>query len=291
MIYLILSILSFTAIVLIFKLFDKYKVHTFHTIVYNYIVAAILGFYIAGGNFSITQITQKNWFPNAIIIGILFISLFYLVALTAQKVSVAVSIIANKMSVVIPVIFAFFLYDDSITFLKISGIILALAGVILTFRKDKDIDIGNKKYIFLPVVLFIGSGLLDTYIKYSQEYYLQKDELLIFIPCLFAIAAIAGIIIVLSRQLLSPEKFYIKNLLWGVLIGLFNYSSVYFLIKTLELERFESSAVFPVNNMGIVIVATIAAFFLYKEKLSKQNWIGIILSVIAIAMIAFDPNT
>ena len=290
MLYLILSILSFTIIVLLFKLLAKYKVNTFHAIVYNYMTAAILGFIISGQNTTIAEVTHAYWFPNAIIIGASFIFLFYLIAITAQKVSVTVSIVANKMSVVIPVMFAFFLYDDSITLLKVAGIILALTGVVLASMKEKAIGVVDKRYIYLPLLLFLGSGLLDTYIKYSQQFFVKEGEILIFIPSLFAVAAISGFIILLSRLLISPAKFQIKNVAWGLLIGFFNYASIYFLLKTLELKGFESSVVFPLNNMGIVIAAAVSAFILFKEKLTQQNWIGILLSVIAIAMIAFSSS-
>ena len=48
-----------------------------------------------------------------------------------------------------------------------------------------------------------------------------------------------------------------------------------------------SSVILPVNNMGIVLFSALVAFILFKEKLSWLNWTGILVALIAIAMIAF----
>jgi uncharacterized membrane protein len=48
-----------------------------------------------------------------------------------------------------------------------------------------------------------------------------------------------------------------------------------------------SSAIIPIINMGIVLSGTLAAVFLFRERLSVLNCIGIILSLGAIALITF----
>jgi len=40
--------------------------------------------------------------------------------------------------------------------------------------------------------------------------------------------------------------------------------------------------------MGIVALSAIAALLIFKEKFSKTNWLGILLSLGAIALIAFS---
>jgi drug/metabolite transporter (DMT)-like permease len=285
MINLLLSILSFTAMLMIFKLVDRFKADTFHVIIYNYITAAALGFIMINPGMSLAEITHTKWFPNTIVIGILFISLFYILALTAQKVSISVSSVANKMSVIIPVVFAFFLYGDTINFLKITGIILALIGVVLVSKKDGFKF--DKKYFLLPLILFIGSGLLDTYINYTETYYIGND-ILAFVPTVFLVCAVIGLLVIISRLLVSPYKFKLKNVMWGILLGGFNYASLYFILESLKIDYLESSVVFPLNNIGIVTLSALFSFLFFKEELSKENKGGLILCVIAILMIAFS---
>jgi multidrug transporter EmrE-like cation transporter len=50
----------------------------------------------------------------------------------------------------------------------------------------------------------------------------------------------------------------------------------------------ETSALIPVNNMGIVALSAVSAGIIFKEKFTAVNWLGILLALAAIAMIAFS---
>ena len=132
MINLILGILFFNLILIAFKLFERFKVENLQAIIVNYIVASSLGFYFSGFQQPIETAFESNWIYYALSIGVFFIVVFNLLALGAQKVGLAISTVANNMSVVIPVVFAFIVMDNSISILNISGILLALVGVYFT---------------------------------------------------------------------------------------------------------------------------------------------------------------
>lgn len=287
MFYLLLSILFSTLLVVIFKLFDKYRIPTFQAIVFNYLIAAIFGFSLSELDISINELTHRYWFPNAVLIGILFIALFYVIALTAQQISVSVASVANKMSVVIPVGAAFYLYSDTATMSKIAGIILALLGVVLASVKKEESKFNLRAY-FWPILLFVGSGFLDTYMKYTQHYYLSDGDTNYFIPVLFSIAAFTGIIILFWQLALNPSKFQWKSFPAGIILGICNYASIYFLLKSLQTPNMESSVLFSLNNVGIVIASALISHFVFKNYLSRNNWIGVALSVIAIILIMMN---
>lgn len=230
---------------------------------------------------------QTKWLPNAIIIGTVFIVMFYVIAATAQKVGPSVASVSNKMSVVIPVVFAFFLYKDNISFQKLTGIGLALIGVYMASKKSSKLNI-DKKYLYLPLILFIGNGLLDTYIKFTQEHYVSKDQLTLFLPFLFGTSAVLGMIAVLFKMIKEKPVISGYTLAGGIVLGIVNYGSIYFLMRTLEMPQMESSIIFPVNNMGIVALTTIASTIIFSEKLSRKNWIGVVVSILAIGIIAFS---
>jgi uncharacterized membrane protein len=48
-----------------------------------------------------------------------------------------------------------------------------------------------------------------------------------------------------------------------------------------------SSAIIPINNMGIVLFSAVMAWMIFKERLSIINWVGIALALGAIALIAY----
>jgi uncharacterized membrane protein len=84
----------------------------------------------------------------------------------------------------------------------------------------------------------------------------------------------------------KKEKLKAKNLLWGIALGIPNYLTVFYFFRALESGFMESSQVYPILNMGVIVMSAITGFLLFREKLSTRNWIGIGLSVVAIAAIS-----
>ena len=151
MIYLLLSIAASTLLFIIFKLFNVYKINTFQAIVVNYAVACVCGILSYDSEIKTGDIVNSEWFYGAIGLGFLFISVFNLMALTAQKNGLSVASVASKMSVIIPIIFGVYMYNESAGFQKIIGIILALVAVYLASVKSKS-AINFKKNLALPLL-------------------------------------------------------------------------------------------------------------------------------------------
>lgn len=255
-------------------------------IVFNYFTAAIMGFMFDGISIPLAEIPEKPWFLSVFVFGLMFIAMFNILGISTQKVGITIATVAFKMCMIIPVIAAVFLYKDSMNFLKVAGIILACVAIIMASIKKEKHEV-EKKYLFLPIVLFIGSGFLDTYFKYNEKYYIQESDADLFCSLTFLIAATAGLLHLLFTFFTGRAKFETKSIWWGILLGIPNYASLYFLFKALRMEGFESSVVFPLNNMGIVAASALSAFFIFREKLSPLNWAGIALAIVSIAMIAW----
>ena len=60
---------------------------------------------------------------------------------------------------------------------------------------------------------------------------------------------------------------------------------MYLLLKALQYEGLESSSIFTVNNVAIVMLTTLAGLLFFKEKLILKNWIGIAITIISIALV------
>jgi uncharacterized membrane protein len=69
-------------------------------------------------------------------------------------------------------------------------------------------------------------------------------------------------------------------------LGIFNYFSIYFLLRALQNDFINSSSIFTINNVAIVLLSTIFGILFFKETLSKKNWFGIGLAVISIILVA-----
>ncbi|MFT5254386.1 MAG: putative membrane protein, partial [Flavobacteriales bacterium] len=67
--------------------------------------------------------------------------------------------------------------------------------------------------------------------------------------------------------------------------GVPNYYSIFFIIKALQNKNFESSTLFTINNVAIVILSTLVGLLLFKEKFSTKNKIGVALAILGIVLV------
>ena len=295
MLYLLGSIILTSYLTLSFKVCEKYKVNIFQTIVFNYITCVITGS-VVNGSFPINEtVINTPWFPWACVMGVFFVSIFNIIGFTAQKISVAVASVANKLSLIIPVVLSVYLYGESVAGWKLAGVILALLAVVLTCYQSKEQEstkeAATRKWEYLlPLILFIGSGLLDALINHVQKQYVTEENKNAYLITGFLSAAVIGLLLLVIQYARGRQQFAIKHLLAGIIIGIPNYFSIWCLVRFLKESPWQSSASIPVNNMGIVLFSSVVAWLLFKERLSKINWAGIALSLLAIYLIAFGDK-
>ena len=286
MIYVILTILVFNLLIIIFKLFDRFKVDNLQALIVNYITAGTIGFILSEKSINLHHILSAPWLYHAIAIGFLFIIVFNFYAFGTQKVGIAVTTVANKMSLVIPVVAALILYpEDQISTEKIIGFVFALIGIYLASTKGGKLNF-NIKYLWLIILVFVGQGIADAIFNDSKTMLNPGEDMLYFIV-LFFMASISGILILLGKSIASPPKFELKNILWGVILGVPNFFSLLFMLNALSAPGMEASVVFPMVSMGVVVLSSIIGIILYKEKLTRGNWIGILFACGAIATFSF----
>lgn len=286
MIYLLLSILSSSIIFVVFKLFKRFEVNTLQAIIVNYFIACSVGYFGFVEEANITEIPSKPWFYGTLILGLLFIIVFNLAAITTQRSGLSVVSVATKMSVAIPVLFGILYFNESTGILKIIGIFLALIAVYLSSIKARTGIAIKKKNLVYPILVFIGSGLIDTLIKFIEAGYVNKTDVALFSSTIFSVAGTIGILVLIFQGFTGNLKITGRNILGGIALGIPNFFSIYFLVMALRNNGFESSTIFTINNVAIVLVSTLLGIILFKEKLITKNWIGIILAIISILLVA-----
>lgn len=283
MLFLIGGIACNVALLLIVRSFKKFGVDAFPAIVVNYFVAASFSFAFTTSRQVFLDATHL-WMPS-LVLGILFVSVFYLISLTTEKMGVSVASVANKMSVVIPVIMAFLLYGDQVTFLKVSGIVLALLSVVFVSSRESSGEKRRNNWI-LPAAVFLGTGVIDAIVNYAQKKVVQtEDETACLTGLFFYAAGIFGVLGFLLFYRGKKNLNYGKTIVAGIILGTPNYFSIYLVMRAISNNVLESSVLYPVVNVGVVLGSTLSAFFFFSEKLSFKNWLGIVLSVVAIALI------
>lgn len=289
MIFLILSIIASTITVSFFKIFERVGVNTLQGIIFNYITCAVLGNLITNETPVITtDFYNQPWFSYTLLLGFLFISIFFAIGETSQKMGVSVSMVSAKLSVVVPIVFALLFFSESLTGFQIAGIVLSLLAVYFISQKHNDGSTKTKNIWILPAIVFIGSGIIDTTLNLIQKRFIPAVSEAYVITTVFSIAFVLGALFLTYLVVFKNEKVAFKNVYWGVFLGIPNYFSMLFLVKTLSYFPTASATIFPINNIGIVAASTLVSVLFFKEKLNTKNIIGLTLSLIAIALISIQ---
>lgn len=286
MIYLFLSIFFSTIILVIFRMFKKYEVNTFQAIVYNYIIAFVVGFGLYGHEWRPEHLEQGTWIPYAFVIGALFIGLFLLMGKSSQENGIGITSVTVKMSLAIPVTMAIFLYNENIYLAKITGIIGALIGVFLiTFQRKSQRKKGSPNNVLFLIILFLGSGALDTLLNYVERVASGDLSLALFSAIGFGIAGIIGLIVLFGALVMKKQRFQWKNMLGGIILGVPNFFSIYFLMMAVRYPDLDDSITYALNNVGIVMASFLIGIIAFKESITPLKIVGGIVAIIAIFLL------
>jgi len=69
------------------------------------------------------------------------------------------------------------------------------------------------------------------------------------------------------------------------MLGLANFSALFFFIKALTSNVFDTSIIFGVNNVSILLLTGLAGIIAYKERVTLLNKTGLLLAIISIVIL------
>lgn len=271
-------------IFIIFRLFPKFGVDTFQAIVFNYLTASACGFLLYGDLLTRQALAHTEWMPFSAVTGFLFISLFLAIGISAQQNGVAMTSVSVKMSMALPVVLMIVLYSEPLSLLKVAGIALAIAGVLAVSWPGKEVP-GAKPIVWLLVLLFIGSGILDFMLNYVQNYQLEFLPSPLFGAFSFGVAFGLGALVLIVDLIRKKRTFSWKNVCAGICLGIPNFFSVYLLMRSYSSVSWTDSSVLAVMNVSIVLLSAFAGFILFRESFSRLRLIGLVSAVGAILLL------
>jgi drug/metabolite transporter (DMT)-like permease len=271
----------------IFKLFEKYKIDNLQAIVVNYLVCVATAAVVNGSSPIPTNLSSQPWFYYAFGLGFIFIIVFNLMALTVQNFGVVVATIFQKMSLIAPTLIAILIYSEPAGTIKWIGILCSiLAIILLSYQKsEKKVDKETNAVLWLfPIMTFIGSCLIDSALYLIEKKNLAQNGDIGFVASLFLFAGLNGFLIIVIQAIRKKVRWQWKNLIGGIALGIPNFFSIYLLLLALQ-QGWGGSIVFPVNNVGILVVAAIFGLVIFREKLTNIKIAGFGLAILSIILI------
>jgi drug/metabolite transporter (DMT)-like permease len=293
MLYLALSILFSVLLLVNFRIFPKFQISTFQAIAFNYPVCFVTGIILmpAGQHFAI-DFTQ-NWTYYCLALGVGFIITFVLSGLATQKIGMTLTSMANNVSLVIPVLFSLLVFGSAgkaFDWINYFGLVLAILAVaIATFKADS-----GKKASFwlqggLALTVFLMYGITNTAINYLNIEVIKDSERVVPVTLVMVLGAVVcGLLMLVYRLIKGTERIEMKNMIAGITLGVPNFLSFYLIILTLGYFGNNGAFVYPIYNMGVILVSALVSAFFFKERISNLNKIGLLMAFLAILMISWQ---
>jgi drug/metabolite transporter (DMT)-like permease len=285
---LLFTILATTLMMAALRETQRRGLDLFQVTAFNYFTAVALGLCFSPDAFHQVFVEHHAVSHYALALGASFILIFLVMGKVADLAGLAYMAFLGKMALMIPVLFSWFRYGEALTPLRITGIALALVAIVLITRKKKGTTPSANSVsapallAILSVILFIGNGAIDCQFKiFSTELSgMVSDEAFAIVA--FFVAGTLGMGIVLYRAIAKGIRFKPATILGGILVGLPNYFSLVCLTK--GLQQMDGTVFFPVNNVGILMAATLIGVFIFRERFSALNAVGLAVAVAAIVL-------
>lgn len=283
LLFIALSVCCSLAIAQILKLAENRTLNVLRILVINYLAGFLISLFNSK-EFSVfpgIDVITNGWLIGMVIVlGIVFIANMVVYSKSIDRVGMGVSIAAMRMSLIFPIGVSLFVFGESLVSIKYIGIILALSSLLLMVPKIKTKGISGISDAWLPVLIFLMTGLADSGLKiYEQLFSTQVSEEL-FVSGIFLISFIVGSIILLNRERLH---FTFTEIIYGIITGVVNLYSSIFLIYALKIMP--GSIVFPIVNVTLVILGTVIGVWFWKDKPTIKQWSGLAVAIVSIFLL------
>jgi len=276
MIYLVLSIICSVTVGVLLKLAKRYEINIPQAVTWNYLFA--IGLSALFFRPVLSDINPSTISTIHIVLGLLLPTIFIFLGLSVQHTGLARTDIAQRLSLFISLIAAYFLFNDEYGPLKFAGIAVGFLAIVFTLYRKSSTQVNSNSWWY-PLLVFIGFGIIDVSFKLISQYTpLPYTTSLFFIFCI-------SFVLSLTYILVQRIKLQLVNLICGCILGLFNFGNILFYLKAHRALANDPSTVFAAMNMGVIICGSLIGILVFKEKFSKLNYLGLALALLAIILI------
>ncbi|MBB1138171.1 EamA/RhaT family transporter [Myroides sp. WP-1] len=285
MIYLICSILGSVSVGVFFKYIKRFSVNIFEIIILNYVVTSVLSFFIFKVDF--TQISTTMPWGVISALGVLLPSIFIAQFRSIQYAGLIKTDIAQRLSLLIPIIAAIFIFKEELNAMRYVALGLGLLSVYFILNKGNTAQFeSSTKSSFYLLSTFLGFGIIDICFKQLALY-----AAIPYTQSLFYVFATALFLSLLTYTFGNKKNIFKVsrlNFASGIFIGGLNFINIIFYMKAHQHFSSNPTIVFAGMNFGVIFLGTLLGYSLFKEKLSFKNIIGLILAGCAISLLVFS---
>ena len=254
-----------------------------HMIVWNYASASVLCFLWFKPDLQHVSIINTPWWL-IVALGILLPSVFLCLAKSLQYAGIVKTEIAQRLSVVLSLLAAFFIFQEQFNTLKIIGIVLgvfAVLSLLFSHQHDKTGQSSTKQYMLYLALVWFGYALIDVLLKYTTGLGLQFA---VALNLMFICAFILSLAYIAMTTKTVGNR---KNILAGMGLGLLNFANIALYVKAHMLLKDTPAIVFAGMNILVVVFGALSGLIIFKEKLTPTTALGLTLGLASVICLGY----
>ncbi len=284
MIYVLYSVLCSVTVSVLLKLGRQRGVDTVQMIIWNYPVAAALTYYFLKPDLRIEQLSDAPWVVFLLLAALLpFV--FLALGASIKFSGIVKTEIAQRLSLVIPLLAAFLFFNEEPSIGSSVGVGMGLLAITFSIGWHKKSPSGRGSSVwFYSLIVFLGYGVIDILFKTVALARLPYTSSMFIIFCLALLVALG---ILAYRSLVQKRKVTLNAILWGLILGAFNFGNILFYMRAHRALPDQPSIVFTGMNIGVISLGALIGVLFFNEKLSRLNKVGLLLAIASVLIIAY----
>lgn len=273
---LLISIFCSVSVGILFKLSKLSFSSLLWAIFCGYITCFVLGFLLFDVEFGTAHLSSKE-FSIVAVLSILMPSIFIALKKSIEINGIAKTDLIQRMSLLIPVLGSFIFFDETISLVKIVALIVGFCSIYLMLHRNEK-NIYNHQVFYL-LFIFLGYGIVDLLFKSMTQTPFRLILLYVFLGCI----ATTLFYIIYKRP-----TYNLKAISIGIALGLLNFTNIFTYLNAHKQLADSPTIVFTCMNLGVICLGLFVGKFLFKEKISLRNFIGLICATFAIILLTYQ---
>ena len=277
---LILSISCSVAVSVLLKMARSRNIQIDQAIAFNYVMAGTLCALLLSPKPGTLLQSTAPW-PLLLALGVLLPSVFLVMARAVQQAGIVLSDVAQRLSLLLPLIAAFTLFGETATQGKLAGIAVALLALAALLWRPGNRNAqapaahGGMLTIALLLGVWFGYGTIDILFKQMAKAGSAFPTTLLGA---FIMAGLVSFAYLFARRTAwSP-----RSLVAGLLLGLLNFGNIYFYVRAHQVYSDNPTLVFSAMNIGVISLGTLIGAGIFRERIHWVNALGVALAILAI---------
>ena len=286
MIYVLCSVICSVTVSVILKLARRYEVDTMQIIVWNYPVAVFCTWFFLEPTWT-PSLGKHAPFGLYGTLAVLLPGIFVALSSSIRYAGIVRTEVAQRLSLFISLVAAFWLFHESPQSGKLAGVAVGIIGILCSigWHRGRNQHGNNHRMWIYPLLVFLGYGVIDVLFKQVALHTAVPYTTSMLV--VFGLSMGVSFLYLVYYIMIAKKRFSVQAVFWGTVLGAFNFANILFYMRAHRALPDNPSIVFTGMNVGVITLGALIGIFIFREKLSPVNKIGLLLALISVLIIAY----